>query len=71
MIVLRTPPTVIDGSPSAPARRRWAARRSARVLQAAGRELLQLRLTDPEAATHERLLALARRLNSELQQRIR
>lgn len=44
---------------------------TARVLHAAGRELLQLRLSEPEAATHERLRALVRRLNSELLQRIR
>lgn len=44
---------------------------TARVLHAAGRELLQLRLSDPEQATHERLRALVRRLNSELLQRIR
>lgn len=31
---------------------------TARIIQAAGRELLQLRLTDPSQATHERLLAL-------------
>ena len=44
---------------------------TARVLHAAGRELLQLRVSEPEAATHERLRALVRRLNSELLQRIR
>ncbi len=36
---------------------------SARVLQAAGRELLQLRLSDPTNATDDRLLALAERLD--------
>lgn len=35
---------------------------TARVLHAAARELLQLRLSDPEAATHERLHALVRSL---------
>jgi len=44
---------------------------TARVLHASGRELLQLRLSEPEAATHDRLRALVRRLNSELLQRIR
>ncbi|WP_019926821.1 TetR family transcriptional regulator [Nocardia sp. BMG111209] len=44
---------------------------TARVLQASGRELLQLRLSDPESATRERLRALVRRLNSELLHRIR
>lgn len=44
---------------------------TARVLHAAGRELLQLRLSEPEEASHERLRALVRRLNSELLQRIR
>nr|WP_280501062.1 TetR/AcrR family transcriptional regulator [Nocardia farcinica] len=44
---------------------------TARVLQAAGRELLQLRLTEPESATHERLRALVRRLDAELVQRMR
>ena len=44
---------------------------TAYVLHAAGRELLQLRLRDPDSATHERLRALVRRLNSELQHRIR
>lgn len=39
---------------------------TARLLQAAGRELLRLRLTDPEAATHERLLAHVRRLTPAL-----
>ena len=34
---------------------------SARILSAVGRELLQLRLADPEHATHERLLALVKR----------
>jgi AcrR family transcriptional regulator len=32
------------------------------ILHAAGRELLRLRVTDPENATHERLLAHVRRL---------
>ncbi|MFI5715498.1 TetR/AcrR family transcriptional regulator [Nocardia sp. NPDC051750] len=44
---------------------------TARVLHASGRELLQLRLSDPEDASHERLRALVRRLNTELLQRIR
>ena len=44
---------------------------TARVLHAAGRELLQLRVSEPEAATHERLRALVHRLNSELLHRIR
>lgn len=35
---------------------------TARILNAAGDELLRLRLSDPEAATHERLLAHVRRL---------
>jgi AcrR family transcriptional regulator len=35
---------------------------TARILNAAGDELLRLRLSDPEAATHERLLAHARQL---------
>lgn len=35
---------------------------TARVLQAAARELLRLRLSDPDAATHQRLHALARSL---------
>jgi AcrR family transcriptional regulator len=35
---------------------------TARILNAAGDELLRLRLSDPESATHERLLAQARRL---------
>lgn len=35
---------------------------TARILNAAGDELLRLRLGDPEAATHERLLAHVRRL---------
>lgn len=35
---------------------------SARILHAAGRELLQLRLADPENATIERLVALVRHL---------
>lgn len=33
---------------------------TARMVQAAARELLQLRLSDPDAATHERLHALVR-----------
>ena len=44
---------------------------TARVLHAAGRELLQLRLSEPESATHERLRTLVRRLDSELLARIR
>ncbi|MFC9897104.1 TetR/AcrR family transcriptional regulator [Nocardia sp. NPDC127579] len=44
---------------------------TARVLQAASRELLQLRLTEPETATRERLRAMARRLGSELLPRAR
>lgn len=44
---------------------------TARVLHASGRELLQLRLREPESATHERLRALVRRLDSELLARIR
>ncbi|WP_153346078.1 TetR/AcrR family transcriptional regulator [Nocardia aurantia] len=44
---------------------------TARVLQASGRELLQLRLADPASATRDRLRALVRRLNSELLYRIR
>ncbi|MET9216372.1 MULTISPECIES: TetR/AcrR family transcriptional regulator [unclassified Nocardia] len=39
---------------------------TARVLNAAARELLQLRLTDPESATRERLRAMMRRLGSGL-----
>jgi len=39
---------------------------TARVLHAAGRELLQLHLSDPEAATQDRLRAFVRRLGSEL-----
>ena len=35
---------------------------TARILNAAGDELLRLRLSDPDAATHERLLAHVRRL---------
>ena len=35
---------------------------TARILNAAGDELLRLRLTEPERATHERLLAHVRRL---------
>ncbi|WP_051027940.1 TetR/AcrR family transcriptional regulator [Nocardia higoensis] len=44
---------------------------TARVMHASGRELLQLRLSEPESATHERLRALVRRLDSELLERIR
>ncbi len=39
---------------------------TARILNAAGDELLRLRLTDPESATHERLLAHVRRLTPTL-----
>ncbi|MBL1080203.1 TetR/AcrR family transcriptional regulator [Nocardia sp. 2] len=39
---------------------------TARILQAVCRELLQLRLTEPESATRERLHSLARRFGSEL-----
>ncbi len=39
---------------------------TARILNAAGDELLRLRLSDPEAATHERLLAHVRRLTPAL-----
>jgi|SRR5689334_19253305 len=39
---------------------------TARILNAAGDELLRLRLTDPDAATHERLLAHVRRLTPAL-----
>jgi AcrR family transcriptional regulator len=39
---------------------------TARILHVAGRELLRLRLTEPEAATHERLLAHVRRLSPAL-----
>jgi AcrR family transcriptional regulator len=35
---------------------------TARILNAAGDELLRLRLSDPDTATHERLLAQVRRL---------
>jgi AcrR family transcriptional regulator len=35
---------------------------TARILNAAGDELLRLRLSDPEAATHERLVSHVRRL---------
>ncbi|HTX46649.1 MAG TPA: hypothetical protein VMD48_10235, partial [Solirubrobacteraceae bacterium] len=35
---------------------------TARILNAAGDELLRLRLSDPASATHERLLAQVRRL---------
>lgn len=37
---------------------------TARILHASGRELLQLRLTDPEHATLERLVALVRHLRT-------
>lgn len=39
---------------------------TARILHVAGRELLRLRLTEPEAATHERLLAHVQRLTPAL-----
>jgi AcrR family transcriptional regulator len=39
---------------------------TARILNAAGDELLRLRLTDPASATHERLLAHVRRLTPAL-----
>jgi AcrR family transcriptional regulator len=39
---------------------------TASVLHVAGRELLRLRLTEPETATHERLLAHVRRLSPAL-----
>lgn len=39
---------------------------TARILNVAGDELLRLRLSDPEAATHERLLAHVRRLTPAL-----
>ncbi|WP_156686578.1 TetR/AcrR family transcriptional regulator [Mycobacterium sp. Marseille-P9652] len=39
---------------------------TARILHAAGRELLQLRLSDPENASAERLRTFVRRLGSEL-----
>jgi AcrR family transcriptional regulator len=39
---------------------------TARILNAAGDELLRLRLSDPDAATHERLLAHVRRLTPAL-----
>jgi len=39
---------------------------TARVLHAAGRELLQLHLSDPQTATQERLRTFVRRLGSEL-----
>lgn len=39
---------------------------TARMVQAAGRELLQLRLSDPESATRERLSALMRSLNADI-----
>lgn len=42
---------------------------TARIVHAAGRELLQLRLTDPGEATHERLQAHARRLTPGLLRR--
>ncbi|MFE3258221.1 hypothetical protein [Nocardia sp. NPDC059229] len=37
---------------------------SARIVHEAGRELLQLRLSDPEDATIERLVALVRHLRA-------
>jgi AcrR family transcriptional regulator len=39
---------------------------TARILNAAGDELLRLRLSDPDAATHDRLLAHVRRLTPAL-----
>jgi AcrR family transcriptional regulator len=42
---------------------------TAHILHASGRELLRLRLTDPGAATHERLLAHVRRLTPALLRR--
>jgi AcrR family transcriptional regulator len=39
---------------------------TARILHVAGRELLRLRLTEPEAASHDRLLAHVRRLTPAL-----
>jgi AcrR family transcriptional regulator len=39
---------------------------TARILNAAGDELLRLRLSDPETATHERLLAQVRRVTPAL-----
>src|SRR6185312_3822049 len=39
---------------------------TARILHAAGRELLQLHLSDPETASAERLRTFVRRLGSEL-----
>jgi AcrR family transcriptional regulator len=39
---------------------------TARILHAAGRELLQLHLSDPQGATAERLRAFVRRLSSDL-----
>lgn len=42
---------------------------TARVLHAAGRELLQLHLSDPQGASQERLRAFVRRLGSELMAR--
>jgi AcrR family transcriptional regulator len=39
---------------------------TAHILHASGRELLQLRFTDPDAATHERLLSHVRRLTPQL-----
>jgi AcrR family transcriptional regulator len=39
---------------------------TARILHVAGRELLRLRLTDPDAASHDRLLAHVRRLTPAL-----
>jgi AcrR family transcriptional regulator len=40
---------------------------TARIMHAVGRELLQLRLTDPKGATSERLLALVRDLGAQSQ----
>ncbi|MEB4211911.1 TetR/AcrR family transcriptional regulator [Mycobacterium sp. 94-17] len=40
---------------------------TARILHAAGRELLQLHLSDPQNATQERLRTFVRRLGSELE----
>ena len=39
---------------------------TARILHAAGRELLQLHLSDPQTATVERLRTFVRRFGSEL-----
>jgi AcrR family transcriptional regulator len=44
---------------------------TAHILHVAGRELLRLRLTEPEAATHERLLAQVGRLTPALLRRAR